>query len=268
MNGCRRSWIVRDGRKSGCAAGLFAVLLFAAVTAARAPDLPRLSVEDIITMRKILSAQLSPDGRNIAYVVEQPEPGGTRGEHWSASLWVLAADGGEARQLRSEHHDVSSPQWSPDGARLAFLASDAPDGKSQIFLTGPQLNPPRQLTRHASSVGSYQWSPDSSQIAFIAPTTDAPPPQVQKRTKLGFDAMELEPYQTVHLSVPNRLATVSLASGEETRVNTGPSHIISARWSPDGHSFLLTVADKPYPDFEQLRPRLMTVASGGGEPAL
>ena len=49
----------------------------------------------------------------------------------------------------------------------------------------------------------------------------------------------------------------------ERRRKTGceyrPAHIMSARWSPDGHSFLLTVADKPYPDFEQLRPRLMTV---------
>jgi Tol biopolymer transport system component len=268
MSEYRHTWIVHHTARLACIASAVAALFSAAVVIGRAPDLPRLSVEDIITMRRILSAQISPDERYVAYVVEQPEPGGPRGEQWSATLWVLGVDGGEPRQLNLDHHDVSSPQWSPDSSKLAFLASGEPDGRSQVFITGPDLTPPHQLTHHASSVSSYQWSPDSARIAFLAATTEAPPAEAQRRMKLGFDAMELEPHQTVQLHVPNRLTTVLVATGEETSVNTGPSHIMSARWSPDGRSFLLTAADKPYNDFEQLRPHLMTVASGGGEPAV
>src|SRR5579864_2676338 len=70
MGDCRHSWIVRHSFKAAFIVSCVAGLLFAAVVSGRAPDVPKLSVEDIIGMRKLLSAQISPDGRYVAYVVE------------------------------------------------------------------------------------------------------------------------------------------------------------------------------------------------------
>src|SRR5205814_881400 len=113
--------------------------------------------------------------------------------------------------------NLSSPQWSKDGLHVAYIASDASLGHSQVFVSGPALSAPRRLTQHASSVSSFQWSPDSSSIAFIAPSTYPLPPELTKRIQLGFDAMDLEPFQTTQKRVPNRLNIVAVSSGPESK---------------------------------------------------
>src|SRR5580658_2637126 len=227
-------------------------------------NLPRLSIDDIVTMRRLLSVQISPDGRNVAYLVEEPAEEG-RQDQWPTSLWVVAENGQQPRRLTFGSRVTSSPQWAPNGQQIAFIAPDAA-GIAQIFLTDVGLGNPRQLTRHQSSITAYQWSPDSSNISFVASSTEYLALGLSRRFLSGFDAMELEPYQTVHLRVPNRLSVVSVSNGMERRVETGSIHIMSARWSPDGRTFLLTAADQPYADFEQLHARLMTVAAVGGKP--
>ncbi|WP_435319794.1 prolyl oligopeptidase family serine peptidase [Haloarchaeobius sp. TZWSO28] len=57
----------------------------------------------------------SPSGDRLAFV-------STRGEDDDRQqLWVLEADGGEARQVTSVVGGVNSITWSPDGERIAFL---------------------------------------------------------------------------------------------------------------------------------------------------
>jgi dipeptidyl aminopeptidase/acylaminoacyl peptidase len=68
----------------------------------------------------------SPDGRWIAFL-------STRGDRRrgrkkpSAQVWVMPADGGEARQLTFCAAGVSQPAWSPDANTIAFVARGAPD---------------------------------------------------------------------------------------------------------------------------------------------
>ena len=59
----------------------------------------------------------SPSGDRLAFV-------STRGgDDDSPQLWVLPADGGEARQVTNVVGGVASPAWSPDGERIAFVQS-------------------------------------------------------------------------------------------------------------------------------------------------
>jgi Tol biopolymer transport system component len=61
------------------------------------------------------SPRWSPDGRYLAFLSTRAgdEP----------QLYLIAVDGGEARQLTRMPNDVSSPAWSPDGSRIAFISS-------------------------------------------------------------------------------------------------------------------------------------------------
>jgi dipeptidyl aminopeptidase/acylaminoacyl peptidase len=265
-NNWRRRCVRRGFRLALYAFTFYCVGSFAAPIAPQTEKLPRLSIDDILSMRRILSAQMSPDAKYVAYLVEEAGDATRQHDQWPTSLWTVPAAGGEPQQLARSPRGMSSPQWSPDSSQIAFLARGEDGGHTQLFVTGLNLEAPKQLTHHGTSISSFHWSPDGSRIAFVAPTTHPYSADEEKRIRSGFDAMVLEPYQTTQIHTPNRLSVVSVATGEESSVEIGDLHVMSAKWSPDGATFLLTVTDKPYTDFEQLRPRLMTVAISGGTP--
>ncbi|MEE8346298.1 MAG: hypothetical protein V3S20_03020 [Dehalococcoidia bacterium] len=72
-----------------------------------------------------ISASLSPDGRQVAYVVLPPSvPNPEEDADDQAELWVQPVGGGEPRFL-AQNADVSEvPVWSPDSRALAFQSFD------------------------------------------------------------------------------------------------------------------------------------------------
>jgi dipeptidyl aminopeptidase/acylaminoacyl peptidase len=68
----------------------------------------------------------SPDGRWIAFLSNRG--GRRRGRKKAATqIWVMPADGGEARQLTFFKAGASQPAWSPDGTSLVFVSRGTPD---------------------------------------------------------------------------------------------------------------------------------------------
>ena len=47
-------------------------------------------------------------------------------------LWILNADGSQHRKLTNREVNESSPRWSPDGSRIAFVS--ASDGGAEIYV--------------------------------------------------------------------------------------------------------------------------------------
>ena len=70
----------------------------------------------------------SPDGQSLAFLRRaagevKPKNEDERGHGvGKAQLWVLPADGGEARQLTWARYGVGDPEWSPDGAFIVYSA--------------------------------------------------------------------------------------------------------------------------------------------------
>ncbi|MCE9531579.1 MAG: S9 family peptidase, partial [Planctomycetes bacterium] len=73
----------------------------------------------------------SPDGKQILF---ESNRGG------SMQLWVIALDGGEARQLTSLSTGASSGIWSPDGSHIAFVSSVFPEFSEKPFKESDALN--------------------------------------------------------------------------------------------------------------------------------
>ncbi|MBE3564272.1 MAG: S9 family peptidase [Thermogemmatispora sp.] len=158
---------------------------------------------------KAHSPSWSPDGRWLAFVSDRdsdepaasPAAGGAaeRRAQPSSQIWLLPADGGEARQLTWMEHGAERPVWSPDGRYLLFSAQVGPsdektpagkplpkarvierlwyrlDGvgfiherRSHLFLIPVEGGEPVQLTDGDWDDADAAWSPDGQQIAFVS----------------------------------------------------------------------------------------------------
>jgi len=150
----------------------------AASTPATISNSPRFESTDLFALETAGDAQISPDGRRIAYVRTRYD---VMKDRPVANLWVVEAEGGPAthRPLRSDGDSHRSPRWSLDGTRLAFISNS--EGKPQVFVRWMDSGQTARITDLVEAPGDLTWSPDGNQLAFTAfvpalPATMAAPP--------------------------------------------------------------------------------------------
>jgi len=222
-----------------------------------------LSADDLFMLKLVGDAQLSPDGRSIAYVVK----GLDRDQNDYVSNIYLWSDG-ESRQYTAGGKD-SAPRWSPDGRRLAFLSGR--DGKAQIYLIATDGGEPLALTEEKLGAGAPVWSPDGAEIAFTGriPTGEEPEEtggqkavartRIIERAKYKFDGVGLIEDRRTHICV------VTIQTREVRQATDGDFNDSSPAWSPDGRHLTFAANRSPEWDLEATSD-IWIVPSQGGRP--
>lgn len=119
----------------------------------------RLTLDLYLEWEQVADPQISPDGSQIVFTRRWVDKINDR---WESSIWIMNADGSRQRKLV----DGSSPRWSPDGTRIAFLARGEPRG-TQIFVRWMDAEGAvTQITRVDHAPSGIAWSPDGKSIAF------------------------------------------------------------------------------------------------------
>ncbi|HLU05542.1 MAG TPA: DPP IV N-terminal domain-containing protein, partial [Woeseiaceae bacterium] len=136
---------------------LFAFSLTATVAAAA----PKFSALDVFQLEYASDPQISPDGQQVVYVRQTND---IMTDSTRSNLWIVDSDGENHRPLLSGRSDYSSPRWSPDGSRIAYL-SDA-EGSQQLYVRWMDTGQTALVTNLQKSPQSLSWSPDGSMLAF------------------------------------------------------------------------------------------------------
>jgi len=145
--------------------GGFLILLLAGLwsnSTARQTGKHAITFDDLIRMRRVAEAAISPDGKWVAYSVAIVDMEANRSNQ---NIWIVPSGGGAPAQLTQSGRD-SSPAWSPDSRTLAFVSSR--DGIPQIYLIARDGGEPRKLTSVSTGVDLLKWSPDGNSIAFTS----------------------------------------------------------------------------------------------------
>lgn len=108
-----------------------------------------------------IRAQLSPDGRKIAYVIE---PVGSVGAKRTGELWVMAIDGPAPMLLDTKVTVLVKPcpLWSPDSTQIVYLKYTPKDmeylGISELYAAAADGTRIQRLLTSEDSLSPIGWS--------------------------------------------------------------------------------------------------------------
>ena len=121
---------------------------------------------DLFGLSIAADPQISPDGRQIVYVRRS---GDIMTDRIQGSLWLIDVASGRQTPFAASG---SSPRWSPDGTRVAYVA---PDGeRSQLFVRWVAGGESTRVTALPGDPHALAWSPDGRRIAYVANVAGEP----------------------------------------------------------------------------------------------
>lgn len=237
------------------------VTMIAAVLAAYAPaafSAPPLTLEDMLALKRVTAAEMSPAGDRIAYLRQVPrtlyedEDGPPYHELHVADL------AGNSTPYVIGEVDVTDFAWAADGASIFFLASREPEAEFnslyRIPLAGGEA---RELFTHVNAIATIHPSPDGETIAFVA--ADAPPASRTELEQKGFRAIVYE--ESVQ---PNRVWMLDLETLGATTYEL-PGSASDFAWSADGTRYAVALAPSPLIDDSYTSRDIHIVDAARGE---
>ena len=133
--------------------------------AAQGADRKGLTVDDMWAVQRVGGPVLSPDGTKAAYTVSVYDMDENRG---NADIWVLDLASGATRRLTTNKASDTSPAFSPDGKRIAFVSKREGDAAAQIYVLPLDGGEAERVTEMPLSTASPKWLPDGKRIAFVS----------------------------------------------------------------------------------------------------
>jgi dipeptidyl aminopeptidase/acylaminoacyl peptidase len=214
----------RGPRQMRTAAVAIPILAIAAVAPAQSRG--PVTVEDLMRVRTIVDAKISPSGDRIAYVVSTPSL--EKNTHETA-LFIVPAAGGtplriaEDRQIFTPSLPAPRLRWMPDGRAVSFLGLAG--NRPQVFSVPATGGGSRAVTAAPMGVSAYDWAPDGGRLAFITREPATPTPVLRAGTP----------------DPPTRL-WVQPTDGDARALTPPDQYVDSLSWAPDGKEIAYSAA--------------------------
>lgn len=231
------------------------LFLFLFVIGASAQTPKKLTLDLFLDWEYALNPQISPDGTQILYTRRWTDK---LNDKFESDIWLVNSDGTRNRYLLKG----SSPVWSPDGKRIAYVSPGQPGG-AQIFVKWMDApDEGTQVTRLDRSPSNLNWSPDGKRIAFnmLVPAKSnlklppmpkpegakwVEPPRVVDKLNYRADGSGYRPEGFSHIFVIND------EGGVPRQLTDGDYNHDEAQWMPDSNTLVFGATRKA--DAEYIR---------------
>ena len=212
-----------------------------AVVSLAADDPKRVpTIDDLLLVKSVGGAQISPDGKWVAYTVNETD---FRQDAFVTQIWLANTTTGRTLQLTRGDKPAGSPQWSPDGQFLSFTSSRVGD-RNQIFVIRPDGGEAQQLTKAETAVGGFTWSADGRHIAFSASEPQSQAAKDRRETFGDFEVVRRE-YTHSHIWTFDVDEALKAPVAGTQRTKGTDYSVGGGAWSPDGTRFVFSATKNP-----------------------
>lgn len=134
------------------------------------------------------------------------------------SVWSVDSTGTDRKLLATIPYEIARVRWNPHGTHLAFTTNAQSHGIDQSLVVFDLRSATTTVIHSGPEIGDFGWSPDSNSIVFVNPFGDNP-----------------------HLTdVTAAMVASTDGSGEARQIGPDKGHILSATFTADGMSVVLT----------------------------
>jgi dipeptidyl aminopeptidase/acylaminoacyl peptidase len=198
------------------------------------------TVDDLINVRALSGARISPDGAYVAYVVTEAD---WKQDAFVTQIWLANVATGKTLQLTRGGKSADNPRWSPDGQWLAF-SSDRIGGKNQVFAIQPNGGEAAQLTKAENGINAFQWSKDGKSIAFSSSDADEKVSKERKDHLGDFEVVRKE-YNHSHIWTLDVAEALKAPVAGTQRTKGRDFTVGPFSWSPDGRRIAFSATKNP-----------------------
>jgi dipeptidyl aminopeptidase/acylaminoacyl peptidase len=248
---------------------LLSVLLLAAGPARSAapPALPpwqKWVPDDVVRQEFASDFQLSPGGRYAAFVRTSADL--EKNEH-VGQVFRLDLRTGREVQLTRSAESCTGPQWSPDGAWLAFLSDrpakagdDKTKGKAQVWLLDPTGGEAWPLTACPRGVQRFGWAGPGAVLFAAQEDAGRRETALKDDRKDASHVVEDEPHEP-----PVRLFRADVRTKKVARLTDNRDRTLALAVSPDGkHAVVGCARSMRYTYDNKVKPAWFLVDTATG----
>lgn len=222
---------------------------------------------DIFELEVATDPQISPDSSQIAYVRRSMD---IMTDKPRSNIWVIDSSGQEHRPLKSGADSYTSPRWSPEGDRLAYVSSAEGRG-AELYVRWMDTGQTALLSNLSATPNSISWSPDGRQITFSAfvkgeATTLAKAPATPEGAEwappvIVIDTVQYRADGRGYLEQGfNQIFVIPAEGGTPRQISSGDfNHNGPLAWSPDGDTIILSANRLDDWEYQPLQSELWSI---------
>ncbi|WP_457566452.1 S9 family peptidase [Caldithrix abyssi] len=223
---------------------MFIILFFSHSFAVAESDERLLTPQELLQLKMVATAQVSPDGNYIAYTVRVPraaddDPGSAYSE-----LYVMALKTRQITPFITGKVRVVGVQWRPDSKAITFLDKREGDEFRQVYeirLDGGEAYP---ITDVQKNISRYLWHPSGKMLVFSA--TEPPSEKEKFLRKKGYDFIFYEE-EWKHIN----LYAYDLTTKEERQI-TRDITVLDFIFDPQGSQLFARMTEKNLIDYHYM----------------